>query len=221
MDRGSTTRDVLVQAAAQELWGGSYGSVGVGALCEAAGVKRGSFYHFFPSKDDLVLAALDHLWERYRERMDAALESQDVSALGSLQRLFGFIAELLEEKRAETGEVPGCPFGNLGVELGTTNEAIRSRVAEIFDENIDCFTDFLRRARDQGEVTGSDADLRTCARELFAYLQGAMVLAKAYADPDLVRSLAPGAIALAQGTGEAPSATTVSGGFETGLGSPA
>lgn len=221
MDRGSTTRDVLVQVAAQELWGGSYGSVGVGALCEAAGVKRGSFYHFFPSKDDLVLAALDHLWEDYRERMDAALESQDGSALESLRSLFGFTAELLEEKRAETGEVPGCPFGNLGVELGTTNEAIRGRVAEIFDKSIDCFEAFLRRAREQGEVTGSDAGLRARARQLFAYLQGAMVLAKAYADPDLVRTLVPGAIAVAQGAGGAFPATAASGGSETELGSPA
>ncbi len=221
MDRGSTTRDVLVQAAAQELWGGSYGSVGVGALCEAAGVKRGSFYHFFPSKDDLVLAALDHLWQDYRERMDAALESQDVCAMEALQRLFGLTAGLLEEKRVETGEVPGCPFGNLGVELGTTNEAIRVRVAEIFDKSIDCFEAFLRRARDQGEVTASDADLRARARQLFAYLQGAMVLAKAYADPGIVRNLAPGAIAVAHGTGESFPAAMASGGSEAELGSPA
>ena len=53
------TRDRLIDGAAVLLHTQAYRGVGVKALCEAAGVRKGSFYHFFASKEDLTLAALD------------------------------------------------------------------------------------------------------------------------------------------------------------------
>lgn len=198
MGRTSEAREELITAAAEELWRGSYGSVGVGDLCQAAGVKRGSFYHFFPSKDDLVLAALEHMWALTSERLDSAFGDQSRPPLERLTRFFGDIADMYEEGQGHAGQVPGCPFGNLSVELGTTNPRIRERVAAIFARAEARFATLLATAREHGEIDLDDAGVAERAQRLFTYFQGAQVLAKTRADPQVLRDLAPGALTLAR-----------------------
>src|SRR2546423_4144499 len=70
MGRVSTARARLVQGTIDLIWTESYGSVTVDAICERARVKKGSFYHFFRSKDELVIAALDAHWEARKPTLD-------------------------------------------------------------------------------------------------------------------------------------------------------
>jgi TetR/AcrR family transcriptional repressor of nem operon len=63
MGRTSDARERLIETTLDLVRRDGYGAVTVDAICEAVGVKKGSFYHFFPSKDALVIAALDWHWE--------------------------------------------------------------------------------------------------------------------------------------------------------------
>ena len=66
MGRTSNARERLIESAS-ELWHSrSYADVGVNEICEHAGVRKGSFYHFFASKQDLALAVIDSFWSRAR-----------------------------------------------------------------------------------------------------------------------------------------------------------
>ena len=56
------TRQRLLDTAEKLFYARSYEDVGVQEICREAGVKKGSFYHFFPSKRDLTLAILDDSW---------------------------------------------------------------------------------------------------------------------------------------------------------------
>ena len=56
MGRVSDAKQRLLQATIDLIWQNSYGAVTVDNICERAGVKKGSFYYFFPSKTDLVVA---------------------------------------------------------------------------------------------------------------------------------------------------------------------
>ena len=62
------TRERLIDTTQRLLWSDGYAGVSVDRICKEAGVKKGSFYHFFPSKEDLVLEALDALWRMADER---------------------------------------------------------------------------------------------------------------------------------------------------------
>src|SRR6185369_3427893 len=64
-----STRDRLVHTAMKLFWEKGYGSTSVADVLHAAGVNSGSLYHFFPGKQDLLLAVLD----AYREGIGAML----------------------------------------------------------------------------------------------------------------------------------------------------
>ncbi|SCY10377.1 transcriptional regulator, TetR family [Thiohalorhabdus denitrificans] len=203
MGRLSSAREELITTAADELWQGSYGSVGVGALCSAAGVKRGSFYYFFDSKDDLVLAALEHSWERMQAQFERVLGDESVPPLQRLPRFFDAVAEMHDRVRQESGHVPGCPFGNLSVELGNFHDPIRERVADIFRRATAHFAGLLRAAHAAGEIPlESPEEAERRAEQIFGAMQGAQVLAKTHADPDAIRRMAPVAVAIARGDAE-------------------
>ena len=53
-----STRDRLIQTAMKLFWEKGYGSTSVADLLQAAGVNSGSLYHFFPGKQDVLLAPL-------------------------------------------------------------------------------------------------------------------------------------------------------------------
>jgi AcrR family transcriptional regulator len=59
MGRPSDARQQLIGAAREVIYANSYEAVTVDELCAAAGVNKSSFYHFFSSKQELVLATLD------------------------------------------------------------------------------------------------------------------------------------------------------------------
>ena len=58
MPRVSNTRERLTDAAMDLIWENSYAATSVDAICDRAGVKKGSFYYFFKSKSELAVAAL-------------------------------------------------------------------------------------------------------------------------------------------------------------------
>ena len=75
--RDPASKHRLIEAAAQVLHQRSYGSVGVDELCARAGVRKGSFYHFFESKRDLTLAAIEANWDDFeRQGLRPAREAE-------------------------------------------------------------------------------------------------------------------------------------------------
>src|SRR5579871_5978493 len=92
----------------------SYGAVSVDDLCKHAGVHKGSFYHFFPSKRDLMLAALEVQWQQAREQVLEPAFAPDVAPLQRIVRFFSLIASHFGDA-AGTACILGCPFGNLAV----------------------------------------------------------------------------------------------------------
>src|SRR5436190_21175576 len=76
MGRVSDAKQRLLDATIDLIWQHSYGAVTVDDICERAGVKKGSFYYFFPSKTDLVVAALDAHWVSIKTTLDHVFDPQ-------------------------------------------------------------------------------------------------------------------------------------------------
>jgi TetR/AcrR family transcriptional repressor of nem operon len=153
----------------------------IGDLLERAGVQKGSFYYYFPSKEDLGRAVLDRWVEELRAGPVADLGAVD--GPGCLQRVDAVLGSFVAKHSSE-GCRGGCPFGNLALELSDVHEGFRTRIAEAFVELTRAFEGALDRARRAGGLR-AEAQPSTLAQFLVATVEGGILLAKVH------KSLAP------------------------------
>ncbi|MCP4901161.1 MAG: TetR/AcrR family transcriptional regulator [bacterium] len=170
-----------------------YQNVGVSELCTHAGVKKGSFYYFFRSKEELALAVVDAFWQDYEARLDDSLAGSG-SPLSRLERFLDDTYLRHRSAIAVDGCVRGCLLGNLALELATTTEMVRDRVALAFGRLSAALEVIVGEAMASGEVPEGDPHLK--GEELLAYIEGIILLAKARNNVDVIAHLRRGALAL-------------------------
>jgi TetR/AcrR family transcriptional regulator, transcriptional repressor for nem operon len=201
MGRPSDARQRLIEAARDVIFAHTYEGVSVDELCAAAGVNKSSFYHFFPSKQALVLAAIDRQWQWFEETVLAPTFLDASPPQDRILRFFDQVVKRQQEQKRTCGHMNGCPAGNLTLEMSTLDELIRSRVDRFFREWLCYFERSLRDAKRLG-IAPTTLDTAQTAEALLAYFEGVMLLAKGRNDPSLVSSLRMGVLSLMQYQGE-------------------
>ena len=193
MPRQSDAKERLMNAAMDLIWEHSYGSTSVDAICEKADARKGSFYHFFESKSELAVKALEADWQRKKARMDEIF-SACVPPLDRLRRYFEHVYKGQTKAHGECGAVLGCPYCSLGCEIGTQDRAIGEQVKKILNRNARYFESAIRDAHAQGLISAPDAKAK--AKMLVAFFQGSLAQARIENDVRGLRGLATGALDL-------------------------
>src|ERR1700733_12505245 len=98
------TKQKLIDTALELIWKSSYGSVSVDDICKRADVKKGSFYHFFPSKIDLAIAAMEQSYQTIKPAYDTIF-SPETPALERFDRLADFVYEAQQKSATKYGRV--------------------------------------------------------------------------------------------------------------------
>ena len=169
------------------MWERSFHATGVDELCQRAKAKKGSFYHFFPSKTDLAVAAIERSWSQVKEAVFDPIFTGESSGLAQLRSLVEKVYKFQLNVAGEKGAVLGCPFGSLGQEMACQDEQIRETLQKIFDAHYDYLESALVRAQQAGEIPAGDNRQR--AKNVFALLEGALLLAKVANDPKIFRGV--------------------------------
>lgn len=193
MGRTSDARERLLEATIDLVWPSSYGAVGVDAICERSGVKKGSFYHFFGSKEELVIAALEKHWESRRPFLDAIFSA----TRSPVERLRAYLAhpyERQKEIKRERGRVLGCFHNSVGTECIQERPDVAAKVQEVITNLRRYLESAIREGQADGSIrAGNPAE---DAKTLFAFVQGALLQARIYDDPELLRDLPRTGLAL-------------------------
>jgi TetR/AcrR family transcriptional repressor of nem operon len=173
-----------MDAANELIWHHSYGSVTIDAICERAGVKKGSFYYFFESKSDLALAAVDGWWERRRALIEEKF-SPEIPPLDRLRGYLDFVAQCQLQAYELTGHMLGCPLFTLGSEISSQSEPIRLRIQEILRISSGYMEQAVADAQAAGEIEKGDPALK--ARFILCYYEGLLTRARIENDPEIAR----------------------------------
>jgi len=105
-----------------------YNATGVLDITAAAGVPKGSFYHYFASKEALGAEVVDRYGFNATRRL--VLSDQSIAPKQRLRLYFAALNEMYSGKEF----VHGCLLGNLSAELGDSSPLIRTHLNAVYDE---------------------------------------------------------------------------------------
>jgi TetR/AcrR family transcriptional repressor of nem operon len=175
-----TQRDRLLRAAVELFARRGVADVGVAEICRRAEVPKGSFYHAWPSKQALLLEAIDLYVAEHTARIRSAV-AEAGTLREQLLRMFDRLQQVhVERQRQSGGVMPGCTTENLVQELAASDEAARAKLAAVYA----AWQDELQAAFEAGVQRGEiDVDPVAAATSTLATLQGATLLARTCNDP--------------------------------------
>ena len=106
-----------------------YESTSVADILKGAGANSGSLYHFYPTKQDLLMEVL----RMYRDGIHPMLLAPAWEGVGDpIEKVFALLAQY--RRALEMSEcVYGCPIGNLALELHEPDPPVRALIAVNFD----------------------------------------------------------------------------------------
>ena len=186
MKKTCGTKEKLLQVGFDLIWDSSYGSVSVEDICKRAGINKGSFYHFFPSKADLAVEAYEEYWQEHRPEMDRIF-SPSVPPLERLQALCRVIYECQREKAEQYGHVCGCPYASVGSEVATLDEKIRAKSEQLMNSKMKYVESAIADAIREGSVQVKDP--AGAARTIHSIILGKLLEARVQNDLKVLANL--------------------------------
>jgi TetR/AcrR family transcriptional repressor of nem operon len=175
--KDSPAKEKLLEAAQRLMLAKGFVATTVDEICEAAGLTKGSFFHYFDSKDDLGRAVLDRFVSAKAQAMQSAPFVQEPDPL---RRVYGYL-DFIIEMSGHKGAPSGCLLGNFAQELSDTHPKIRTQCADHFARWTAMFKRDLDEARAKYAPRAS-FDTQSLAEHFIAVMEGALILAKAKQD---------------------------------------
>lgn len=152
MSQINNTREKLLDAAFLEVYVNGYHGASISAILKQANVPKGSLYHFFNSKKELILTVID---ERIFPKMSyffdfKRYENEDI--FEALERIF---QKMTQNERLLTY---GCPLHRLLVEMAPLDKEFDKVLTEKFNIFSKNFSTMLQTAIKNKELKSFDTD---------------------------------------------------------------
>lgn len=166
------TRQRLLETAFQLFHEQGYHATGVATILREAAVNPGSMYHYFSSKDDLLLKVLEFALS-YLEPM--VMGPVEAATADPVERIFA----LLGQYRARISSIEcrmGCPIGNLALEVSDGNPDARELIHRNFENWAGRVAGWLN---DAGDALPADVDRVKLARFVLTVMEGGLMQARA------------------------------------------
>ena len=193
MGRHSDARARLLAASDRLFRDHGFAAVGVAQLCAAATVNKGSFYHFFSSKQALLLEVMAAAWDETGmiRQWESQVPPQPTAQIRTfLEELFAF--HYADHESA--GRVRGSLVANIGLELGANDVEVARQLDSLLRREEAAFESVLRAAVDKGELSLENP--AQTAQTLVACLHGLLMLAKVRNDLSVLPAAETGLLRL-------------------------
>lgn len=183
----SKTREALLRRGVEVLTEKGYSAVGLDEILAPINVPKGSFYHYFASKEQFGGELIDRYAAYFANKLDIILLNERRSPL---ERMHDFVADA-QAGMQRYDYRRGCLVGNLGQEMGALPDAYRDQLGKVFRD----WEARVARCLEAAQAAGQIAPERDCARlAVFFWIgwEGAVLRAKLARSPDALAIFADG-----------------------------
>jgi TetR/AcrR family transcriptional repressor of nem operon len=176
----SDVRDNILAVGQRIMSGKGFSAVGLNEILTEAKVPKGSFYHYFDSKDAFGEALLSSYFEDYLAELDSVMGQPGLTMAQRLQNYF----DLWRANQSFLDCQGKCLAVKLAAEVADLSEAMRAVLNQGTSAIIARLTAALERGIDEGSLALDDTP-RQAAESLYQLWLGASVMVK------IVRDTAP------------------------------
>jgi TetR/AcrR family transcriptional repressor of nem operon len=176
----SPTKQRLLDAAEGLMLSKGFAATTVDEICEAAKVTKGSFFHYFESKDQLGKQVLERFCTSGQKRHAAFCGSET----DPLKRVYHYIDTAIKMAK-DPAMSQGCLLGLFAQELCDTNPEIRAACKEGFDDWARGFGQEVAKAKARYAPQASFSP-QGLAEYFIAVMEGSMILGKTRQDMSIV-----------------------------------
>lgn len=187
----SATRDTLIETATELFLEKGFTAVGTNEICSSASVNKGTFYHFFPSKTELLVNVIEQYADGFAQAFHDIAKS-DLAPEDKLLALFDVPKAANNAWKSNHGFAQGCLIGNMTLELSGANDAVRRTIRKAlvdWSDPIESIVDELIQSDVIPEI-----DRNKAAEVIIGLIQGGLLLAKTMNDPEKVSVFSAGAL---------------------------
>lgn len=169
------TRDHLLEVGLRLIRSLGYASTGMKEILDEAKVPKGSFYHYFPSKEAYAGEVLKLYAEGERERGQRILSDRKTPPLERLRQYFKELIQVYGPSAEVSG---GCLLGNLSTEMASHSDSMQALLHDSFSNWQAGIAGVLREAMDRGDLVPSTQP-EDLADFLLNSYEGALLRSKA------------------------------------------
>ena len=173
------TKEKLIQAGSQLFLVNSYHGTGINDVLKICDVPKGSFYNYFPSKEDFALEVVAY---QMRNSAEFVKENLCNERLAPLDRISAYL-EAISQGLVDCHFAMGCPFGSLAQEMSNLSPKLREVLTEAFEIQVTHLADCIRTGQRRGDIKAS-LDCEETAGFIMSSLQGAQIMAKTFLSDD-------------------------------------
>lgn len=170
--RHDNTRQHILETGLGIFAGKGFASVGLNELLKAAGVPKGSFYHYFESKEQYGQALLEDYFERYLADIDSQFAAEAASGHERLMRYW----QRWQDKQCDDCAEQKCLVVKLAAEVADLSDAMRLTLRDGTDRIVDRIAGVIEAGIADASLPPLDA--RPAAQMLYQLWLGASLLGK-------------------------------------------
>ena len=180
--RHDNTRQHILETGQRIIVGKGFASVGLNEILTSAGVPKGSFYHYFESKEQYGQALLQDYFDRYLADLDALFAAEAASAHERLMRYW----QRWVDKQLDTCCEQKCMVVKLAGEVADLSDAMRVTLRDGTDQIVQRIARLIEAGVSDSSIPALEP--AATAQTLYQMWLGASLLGKLHRNPDALNN---------------------------------
>ena len=169
------TKKKLIKTGAELFLINSYHGTGINDILKACNVPKGSFYNYFPSKEDFAMEVIDFQMQNNAEFVKQNLGNE---GLAPLDRIAAYL-DAISQGMVDCHFAMGCLFGSLAQEMSNLSPKLREILTRAFQIQVDHLENCITLGQHENQIK-PEINSQEAAGFIMSSLQGAQIMAKTF-----------------------------------------